>query len=374
VDSSLKIQVFTGRDGLTSLLPQWSELMTQIQRPCFYHHPQWFAAYLNRTDADNRRITFVCVYRQSSLVAVFPTTWERNPKTAYLEVSLPIFEDLYMADCAISDAESPSDIYSFYRSRLDDVIGGKWDIYRAADVLEDSQIARAILKDASVNTTTYANSLCAEIPICDYDLLITGLKKKFRGNLNNARNRLAKAGSAEFSVVKNPEEIGATFREFVELEMSGWKGRPDQPRENFDRPSAIGLKDKKLRFYDDVVRRFCEIGSAEIAVLRLDGKMIGAEICILLNDTSYAIKAAYDEGTGRLSPGHLLIDYACRRYAEDGAIKRYNQVTGYPWFSGWNPEYRKYLVIREFNSTMKGTLACLRSKLGARVRGKGLTA
>ncbi|NIS90801.1 MAG: GNAT family N-acetyltransferase [Woeseiaceae bacterium] len=277
-----------------------------------------------------------------------------------------------MADCAISDTECPSNIFSYYRSRLGNVIGGKWDMYCASDVLEDSLIARAMLKNASVNTTTYADSVCAEIPIGDYAAMVTGLKKKFRGNLNNARNRLARTGSAEFSVVKSPGEIAGTFREFVELEMSGWKGRPDQPRANFEQPSAIGLKDRKLRFYENVVRRFCEIGSAEIAVLRLDGKMIGAEICILLNDTSYAIKAAYDEAAGRFSPGHLLIDYACRRYAEDGVIRRYNQVTDYPWFSGWNPEYRRYLVIREFNWTMKGTLACLRSKVGTRVRRKEL--
>ena len=91
-------------------------------------------------------------------------------------------------------------------------------------------------------------------------------------------------------------------------------------------------------------------------------------ICLLLDETSYLLKVAYDEDAGRYSPGQLLIDDALRRYAEEGKIKRYNLITDYRWFDGWNPEYREYLMVRDFNRTVRGAAGFLRSKIGAKKR------
>lgn len=366
--ANLNSKLFSGRAGLDAIFPGWEQLMREIRRQCFYHHPYWFRAYLEASPGEADRIRFVAVYRGPDLKAVFPVTVDAGRADGLVVVDLPFDDELYMADCAIADGEDGVEIYGCFRHALASVTGGRWDVYRARDVLRDGHLGAALLARRGIGRTIYTEKRCAEIPIRDYDEAIRGLKKKFRGNLNNARSKLGRDGEAEFTVDRSVAGVSRLFEAFVELEMSGWKGGRDTGREDRSRPSAMGLKTRKLNFYRDVVTQFARVGNAEISNLVLNGKLIGAQICLLLNDTSYLLKVAYDEDAGRYSPGQLLIDYAYRRYAEEGRIRHYNLITDYPWFEGWNPEYRDYLVIRDFNLTFPGVVACLRSKPGARAR------
>jgi CelD/BcsL family acetyltransferase involved in cellulose biosynthesis len=367
-DANLNSKLFSGKAGLDAIFPDWEQLMRAIRRQCFYHHPYWFRAFLEAYPGDADRISFVGIYRGADLKAVFPVTVESDRSDRLVVVDLPFGDQLYMADCAIADGEDGAEVYGCFRRALASVTGGRWDVYRARDVLRDSHLGAALLARRRFSQTIYTEKLCAEIPIHDYDEAIRNLKKKFRGNLNNARSKLGRAGEAAFSVDRSADGVSHRFESFVELEMSGWKGNRESQREGHLRPSAIGLKTRKLNFYRSVIEQFARTGNAEISNLTLDGKLIGAQICLLLNDTSYLLKVAYDEDAGRYSPGQLLIDYAYRRYVEEGRIRHYNLITDYQWFEGWNPRYRDYLVIRDFNMTFPGVMASLRSKFGARAR------
>ena len=69
------------------------------------------------------------------------------------------------------------------------------------------------------------------------------------------------------------------------------------------------------------------------------------------------LKTAFDEDSGRYSPGHVLLDYAYRRYAESGMIKKMCLITDYDWVSNWNPRYLEYLDMRAFKKTLRGRVA-----------------
>jgi CelD/BcsL family acetyltransferase involved in cellulose biosynthesis len=354
--------------GLDAIIGDWEVLMGRISRQSFYHHPYWFRAYLEAYPDMGDRLYFAAVYRGSTLVGVFPTTWHRANDGGLMIAELPFGGELYQADCAIADEESGSEVYACYRRSLRKTTGGRWDIYKARDILRDGHLGKAVLGSKRLRHTVYTEKRCAEIPIGDYDEAIRSLKKKFRGNLNNARSKLTRAGEARFEVERSAAGVGRVFEDFVELEMSGWKGDTDNRRDKYPMPSAIGLKPGKRKFYTNVIRQFADAGCAEISSLSLDDKLIGAQVCLLLNDTSYLVKVAYNENAGKFSPGQLLLDYAYRRYAEEGRIKYYNLITDYHWFEGWNPTYREYVVFRDFNSTVRGSVACLRSKIGAKKR------
>jgi hypothetical protein len=373
-DIALELKSHRGMSGLDAIFGDWLDLMGRIDRQCFYHHPYWFKAYLGASPEAGERIDFACIYRGANLVAVFPTVWSGGGDKGPVVVELPTDEQLlYFTDCAISDDEDGSEIYSYFRRSLKDITGARWDIYKARDLLRDSHLGKAIFKHKRFYQTAYTEKLCAEIPIGDYDNAIKNLKKKFRGNLNNARSKLARAGDVRFEVERSADGVRRSFDDFVELEMSGWKGDKNNLHDTYHRPSAIGLKERKLNFYTSIVDQFARAGCAEINSLKLNDKLIGAQVCLLLNDTSYLVKVAYDEGAGQYSPGHLLIDFAYRRFAKEGRIMRYNLISDYRWFEGWNPTYREYVVMRDFNATLRGAFACLRSKLGARTRAKKLT-
>ena len=366
--ATLKLECHRGRKGFDQVFDAWHELMGRVRQQCFYHHPYWFKAYLDTYPDDGDRVTFACIYRGPLLAGIFPTVFEEESHSGLRVADLPFGGRLYLADCVIADQENGPDLYRLFKKSLSSITGDSWDLFRARDVLRDSHLGHAVLDKKRFTQTVYTEKRCAEIPIGDYETAISGLKKKFRGNLNNARNKLNRAGDARFEVERSPGAVRNRFRDFVELEMSGWKGDTGNQRQAYPQPSAIGLEERKLDFYSSVIDQFGDDGCVEISNLFLDDKLIGAQVCLLLNETSYLVKVAYDEEAGKFSPGQLMIDYASKRYAEDGRIKRYNLITDHRWFEGWNPDYRDYVIFRDFNTTFRGTVACLRSKAGAKKR------
>ena len=339
--------------------------MERIQHQSFYHHPFWFRAYLQAHPEEGDNFAFSCVYRGSALVGVFPTISGRESESGAIVAELPVGDELFMADCAIADSEDGGEIYDVFRNSLNNITGRPWDMFRATFTLRDGHLGKAISNRNPLNFTVFAQGRCAEMSIRNYDEAMAGLKKKFRGNLNNAKNKLERDGEARFVVEQSATRVRGMFDQFIELEMAGWKGDPSNPRDDYTTPSAIGLRETKHKFYTDVVEQFAGAGCAEISQLWLDNKLIGSLVCLILNDTCYILKVAYNEEAGRYSPGHLLIDHAYRRYAEEGRIKRINMITAYPWVKGWEPYYRDYVVFRDFNLTLRGAVACLRSKVGA---------
>ena len=364
----LRLQCHRGQQGLDDIFDAWQGLMGRIEQQSFYQDPRWFRAYMKAHPQLGERLTFSCVYRGQRLVAVFPTASTRNSTTGTVMADLPVGDELYMADCAIADGENGSAIYAFYRKSLKTITGRIWDVYRARNVLRDSQMGRAVLGLGGFFRTVLTQQRCAVIPIGDYPVMISKLTKNFRGNLRKAKNRIDRAGDVQFVVERSPERVRKMFEAFIDLEMSGWKGDPSKLRQAYTLPSAIGLNRSKRSFYTSIVEEFSASGSIEICSLLLDGKLIASQLCLLLNSTCFIMKITYDESASRYSPGHLLIDHTIQRYSEEGRIKQCNLITDFAWHKSWNPTYLEYVVFRDFNATLRGTLACLRSKLGAKRR------
>jgi hypothetical protein len=159
--------------------------------------------------------------------------------------------------------------------------------------------------------------------------------------------------------VKDPGLLNRAFEEFVELELSGWKGQPEKVREKYPRPAAIGLKESKYLFYRNAVRKFGELDAFQVFMLKVKGKAIGAQLCIILNDVCFLLKTAFDETFGRYSPGHLTLDFALQVLSEGGKVRQMCLISDYGWFRYWNPRYSNYLQLKAFAKTAKGSSAAV---------------
>jgi CelD/BcsL family acetyltransferase involved in cellulose biosynthesis len=164
------------------------------------------------------------------------------------------------------------------------------------------------------------------VDIIDYDDAIKGLRKKFRGNLNNAKNRLAAQQNVEFRRVTDSREVE-------------------------------GLRKSKYLFYKNVIRELSKTDSVEINLLKVNGKTVGAQIYAVLSDRSFLLKTAFSEDSREFSPGHVLLDAAYRRYAQTDIIKQMCLISDYDWFKYWNPRYVNYLNIKAFRNTVRGRIA-----------------
>jgi CelD/BcsL family acetyltransferase involved in cellulose biosynthesis len=356
VKNELTVKRFLGKKGYQSLQDDWQTLAESVALRSFYQHPAWFHAYFDRPSGFSDEIEFRCVYRGSRLLAVLPLTYRSRLRGLISEATFPISVGLYMPDiCLAADADKQL-IWDVMRNPAGPDKAPKWDVFATGPVLESSAISGCIRRTAARRPVKSKADRCTFIDIINYEDAYKALKKKFRGNLNNARNRLEAQDSFEFLLITDSEDMDWAYEHFVELEMSGWKGKKEDVRERYPAPAAIGLSKSKYLFYKNVVHEFAKKKSTEICFLKVDGRTIGAQILILLGETSYLLKTAFDESAKGYSPGHLMIDFALRRYSPEETVKSMCLITDYDWFKYWNPRYIHYTDLRDCNVTIGGQL------------------
>jgi CelD/BcsL family acetyltransferase involved in cellulose biosynthesis len=356
LSQALSVRQFKGKDGYAEICDDWSELMGSVTDQYFYHHPAWFYAYFERPDYDDD-IYFRCVFEGPRLIAVCPLVFHSRYGNILREGALPNQDILYMPDIAVADSVDLSAVWKELSAPGGHEEIGSWDYFNARSVLETSAIARSLRATVRDIVSESTVSRCAIVDIVDYDEAIRGLRKKFRGNLNNAKNRLGAQKSVEFRRVTEPREIESAYDDYVALEQSGWKGDPDNKREGYPAPAAIGLRESKYLFYKSALREFSKSNSVEINLLNVNDTTVGAQIFVVLRDRSFLLKTAFSEDSKEFSPGHVLLDFAYKHYAESGAVKQMCFITDYDWFKYWNPRYVSYLNIKAFKKTLRGRLA-----------------
>lgn len=195
-----------------------------------------------------------------------------------------------------------------------------------------------------------------------------GLKRSgsTRKKLRQDWNRLAATGELEAINVRAPDAIGAAIEAFLELEASGWKG---------DRGTALLNDAADAAFARRFIADMAAAGLASIALLRLDGRPVAAQVLIYSGRTAYTWKTSYDPGLAKYSPGMLLVDRICTELLDSGEIDMLNSCAVADGFmgrllsgrkpmldmivstrSGWSPSYLAvagYFRLREWAKQMR---------------------
>lgn len=331
--------------------------MSRIANQSVFQHPAWFLAYFKSLDSDDSRIKFFCIYRGRVLVAVFPIVFEKRGliKCAQLPRTMALFN----SDCAVSDGEDKAEIWGYVCHEMNGQESTRWDAFlvRGDGALENSCIAQCMPVGSGTTIRKEKKSCCDVIETRDYEASLAALKGDFRRDLNRRKRKLSQERAVEYFCVEAPSERAAmqkAFDMFVELEQSGWKGKTGARKAGYEAPSAIGLFEWKYAFYKNVVSEFAKLGATEIFIIKADEKPIVAQICVVLNETSFMLKTAYDESSKRYAPGHLGIDQMVKKYASTEEVSQLNMITDYSWHSSWKPQKVKYLHITQFNKSIIG--------------------
>ncbi len=359
-DHALQLVAHIGRQGLGQLYDDWLKLIPRIEDCCFSHYPQWYDAYLNRRAEGNDSVIFCALYRGQHLIAVFPVIIRKIKPLSMIAIMIPNHGPLSMPDFIIPCDENHDELFEFFIKNLGSALGTRWNVLRVFSTLETSHASRCLgtrtLRGVRVRTASRCNILKLE----PYDEMIRGYSRKFRSSLRNARNRLAKLECVTVLRVRERENIGWAFNEFVKLESSGWKGKDQHGKANYEAGSAIASFDAKYAFYKGVVDNFSASGLLEINLLRASGKTIAAYLALSIGDTCFMLKTTYDENFARLSPGNMLLERLLQDYAGHPTIKYVNMVSDYRWLGNWNPHQLQYMNYEYFNrKTPKGLLVYL---------------
>jgi CelD/BcsL family acetyltransferase involved in cellulose biosynthesis len=120
-----------------------------------------------------------------------------------------------------------------------------------------------------------------------------------RKKLRQDWNRLAALGAVDVVNDRGAGEVAQAFEAFLTLEFGSWKGA---------RGTALLCDGADAAFVRRLVGDLSQGKSASVALLRVDGRAIAAQVLMYCGPTAYTWKTAFDSQYAKYSPGALLID------------------------------------------------------------------
>ena len=120
-----------------------------------------------------------------------------------------------------------------------------------------------------------------------------------RKKLRQDWNRLSALGTLEVVNERNVDAAKAAYEQFLGLEKRSWKGAEG---------TAILCSERDTAFTRRLIGDLAAEGNASVALLRLDGRVIAAQVVMYCGPTAYTWKIAFDAEFAKYSPGAVLID------------------------------------------------------------------
>jgi CelD/BcsL family acetyltransferase involved in cellulose biosynthesis len=129
----------------------------------------------------------------------------------------------------------------------------------------------------------------------------SGLKRSgsTRKKLRQDWNRLAALGAADVVNDRTPAAVRDALEVFLRLEAASWKGASG---------TALLNDAKDAAFARRLIGDLADQGSASVALLRVDGKPVAAQVLLYGGTMAYTWKTAFDAEFAKYSPGTLLVD------------------------------------------------------------------
>jgi Acetyltransferase (GNAT) domain len=120
-----------------------------------------------------------------------------------------------------------------------------------------------------------------------------------RKKLRQDWNRLSALGSVDIVNARAPDAVREAFESFLALEAGSWKGTQG---------TALLCDEKDAGFVRRLVSGLANQGNASVALLRIDGLAIAAQVLMYCGAMAYTWKTAFNSDYAKYSPGALLID------------------------------------------------------------------
>lgn len=120
-----------------------------------------------------------------------------------------------------------------------------------------------------------------------------------RKKLRQDWNRLSTLGAVDIVNDRSPAATRAAFEIFLALEADSWKGA---------KGTALLCDAADAAFVRRLIGALAEQQNASVALLRVDGRAVAAQVLMYCGTTAYTWKTAFNSDYAKYSPGALLID------------------------------------------------------------------
>jgi hypothetical protein len=146
-----------------------------------------------------------------------------------------------------------------------------------------------------------------------------------RKKLRQDWNRLSSLGAVDVVNDRNPAGVEQAFETFLAMEKASWKGEQGTALLS-DPHDAVFVR----RLLHDLAAR----RDASVALLRVDGEAIAAQVLMYCGSTAYTWKTAFDAKFSKYSPGALLVDRVTEELFAGPDIQAINSCAAEDSFMG----------------------------------------
>jgi CelD/BcsL family acetyltransferase involved in cellulose biosynthesis len=156
-----------------------------------------------------------------------------------------------------------------------------------------------------------------------------------RKKLRQDWNRLSALDHVDIVNDRTPDAARQAFESFLALEKASWKGT---------KGSALLSDPQDAAFVRRLFQNLAAQGDASVALLRVDGQAIAAQVLMYCGTTAYTWKTAFDANYSKYSPGALLIDRITDQLFAESGIAAINSCAAETSFMAQLWEGRRTMV------------------------------
>jgi CelD/BcsL family acetyltransferase involved in cellulose biosynthesis len=237
------------------------------------------------TSAEGRQLVGLWALEERGIAPLWPA-FLAAPPYDYAFVSTPVVDPAVMDDviAAFFDAiERDPALPNVIRLKF---LDGESEAYQA--------MLRALSRRASQTLTLSERQ--RPFLASESEMKRSGSTRK---KLRQDWNRLSALGAADIVNDRAAAAVRDAFEVFLNLESESWKGAHG---------TALLNDTKDAAFARRLIGDLAEQGNASVALLRVDGRAIAAQVLLYCGSMAYTWKTAFDADYAKYSPGALLVD------------------------------------------------------------------
>lgn len=340
---SLKVEVRTDPDVFVELSDWWNAQEGPSRWP--FLRTEWFETWARTRLGEHDQLQVFTVVDGGTPRASVPMVRSRNRTRSLSEGVSHVFDLVHDGD------PDPVQVLMRALGRETRVILDRVD--------GDSPLARMARENRSWQVQRSLSS-----PFVDLgngiDAVDAFISSSLKRNIRRGSRRLESVGTLEMTPLVATADLPRVLREILDLESKGWKGRAG---------TAVASNPMTMRFFEMLTEIAAHHDWLRLAVLRVDGRVVGFNYDLEYDRRLFGIFTSFDETMdARSSIGAVLFSMLLR-HAVDRGITSYEMGgdARNDWKMMWTSETRSRVDISGFGSNAMGrltqTFAPLRRRL-----------
>lgn len=342
----MEIRAITTQAEFLSVREDWEELLARAPAANIFLTFDWLHTWW-RHYGGAAQLCILAAYEGRALVGLAPLMIREHQLAG-----IPVYRHAAFLGTGVSDRLDlllmAGQEQTILQAMVNHLRSLRWDILDLQEIPEESvtvQLLPGFAEPLRMHVEVAPQSVCPVIKLTtDPGKFLAGLGKKSRYNIGYYARRLARKYEVRVDLVKGGPQLGDSLDAFLQIYRKLLLGRP----------TSNDLMNEKFAVFRREVAVCLEAwGRVVLALLRVDGHAVAAELSFLYRGTCYNYNLCYDPEWKRENV-RQLIQWEVIRHAIMSGCHEYDCLRGEEAYKyRWGAQPRRHVRIRIFRKTPK---------------------